>query len=70
MSFDDEVNGDWLEVSEEVPEEVPEESEADDIVQQVLNGEWGVGQERRLRLAKAGYDHLAIQREIVKRSNT
>jgi len=41
----------------------------DDIVLQVLNGEWGVGQDRRIRLAEAGHNPNEIQREIVRRAN-
>jgi len=41
----------------------------DDIVGQVMKGEWGVGQDRRLRLEKAGHNPNDIQREIVNRAN-
>lgn len=47
--------------SEEVPLEV--------VVDQVLRGEWGVGQDRRLRLSMAGHDPHAVQREIIRRAN-
>lgn len=39
------------------------------IVDEVLRGEWGVGQDRRLRLSMAGHDPNAVQREIVRRAN-
>ena len=41
----------------------------DDVVAQVLRGEWGVGQDRRLRLHKAGYDPKVIESEIVRIKN-
>lgn len=54
-------------VFEDVPsEEVP----FDVIVDQVIAGEWGVGQTRRLNLAKAGHDPNEVQREIVRRANS
>ena len=40
-----------------------------EIINEVLRGEWGVGQERRLRLKLAGYDPNAIQKEIVRWAN-
>lgn len=40
-----------------------------DIVDSVLAGEWGKGQERRLRLRAAGHDHRKVQAEIVRRHN-
>lgn len=39
------------------------------IVEEVARGEWGVGQDRRLRLAQAGYDHRLIQKKLVERAN-
>jgi len=64
------------EVAEEAPlEEVVVEPEPEvvvdphEIINEVLRGEWGVGQERRLRLKLAGYDPNAIQKEIVRRAN-
>lgn len=40
-----------------------------DLVDEVLAGKWGNGQDRRRRLAEAGFDHVAVQKEIVKRAN-
>lgn len=71
------------EITEEIPvveeEEVvehnvfdetpPEEVDLDIIVDQVLRGEWGVGQDRRLRLSMAGHDPHEVQRRIVRRAN-
>ena len=45
------------------------ETEKDDIVTQVLKGEWGVGQDRRLRLQQAGHNPNEIQKELVRRAN-
>lgn len=47
----------------------------DDIAQEVLNGLWGNGQDRKGRLTKAGYDYSVIQNKVneivinVKKSN-
>lgn len=38
-----------------------------EIVNEVLAGEWGNGTERKTRLTKAGYDYDVIQREVNKR---
>lgn len=65
------------EVEEETPEgaEVPDDSEAtessfktdksvEELAREVLQGQWGNGHDRHLRLAQAGYDHRAVQREV------
>ena len=55
---------------EELPQPEPvQETGLDDIVGQVLAGEWGVGQDRRLRLARAGHNPNDIQKELVRRAN-
>lgn len=41
----------------------------DKVVEEVFAGKWGKGQERRLRLAQAGFDHREVQRRIVARAN-
>lgn len=54
----------------DIPEETPpEEVPLEQIVDQVIRGEWGVGQDRRLRLSVAGHDPNEVQREIVRRAN-
>lgn len=65
------------EITEEVPavEETPEpepieEQSFETVVDEVMRGEWGVGQDRRLALAKAGHDPNAVQKEIVRRANS
>jgi hypothetical protein len=35
-----------------------------EVSEQVANGDWGEGQERRVRLAKAGYDYNEVQRTV------
>jgi hypothetical protein len=40
-----------------------------ELVNEVLRGEWGTGQDRRRRLSEAGHDHVAVQKEIVRRLN-
>lgn len=70
---------DEVETEETPPEVEPqEESPPEDlvymnfeqIVQEVIDGKWGSGQDRRLRLRQAGYDHVAIQKEIIRRINS
>lgn len=39
------------------------------VVDEVLEGKWGTGQARRLRLSQAGIDHREVQAEIVRRRN-
>lgn len=53
--------------AEKLPQ--PDENEKGDIVDQVLRGEWGTGQDRRLRLQKAGYSPNEVQKELVRRAN-
>lgn len=43
--------------------------EMDELVKQVFDGKWGNGQERRNRLAAAGYDHVEVQKAVVERMN-
>lgn len=45
---------------------IPTNRSFDEIVQEVREGKWGRGQERRLRLSQAGYDHVAVQKELVR----
>jgi hypothetical protein len=57
------------------PEETQEDSDDEvkqtllsvkEVAQEVLDGKWGTGQERRLRLSQAGYDHVAVEDAVVK----
>lgn len=36
----------------------------DELAHEVIDGKWGVGQERKNRLAAAGYDYSAIQKRV------
>lgn len=36
----------------------------EEIAQEVLNGLWGNGEERKDRLTKAGYDYSAVQSKV------
>ncbi|MBU0279366.1 lysozyme, partial [Gemella sp. zg-1178] len=36
----------------------------DDIAQEVINGHWGNGQERKHRLTQAGYDYDKVQQKV------
>lgn len=46
--------------------EAPKKKSFDQVVEEVRRGEWGKGQARRLALSKAGYDHVAVQKEVIK----
>jgi hypothetical protein len=50
--------------------EIDADKSFDQIVDEVIRGDWGVGQPRRLALAKAGYDPNEVQQEIVRRANS
>jgi hypothetical protein len=39
------------------------------VAREVLDNKWGSGQERRMRLDDAGYDHAEVDAEIVKLLN-
>ena len=41
----------------------------EEVVNQVIAGDWGKGQERRTRLEAAGYSHVRVQKELVRRMN-
>ena len=55
---------------------VTEESESnetksdEDVAREVLEGKWGKGQEIRVRLADAGYDHNKIRKAVVRLLNS
>ena len=53
--------------AEKLPQ--PDDNQKGDIVDQVLRGEWGTGQDRRLRLQKAGYSPNEVQKQLVDRAN-
>ena len=36
----------------------------DDIAQEVIDGLWGVGLDRKKRLTNAGYDYKTIQKRV------
>jgi len=40
-----------------------------EIAQEVLNGEWGIGQDQRLRLAEAGYNTTEVRKETTRLRN-
>lgn len=42
----------------------------DQIVVEVLDGKWGNGIDRELRLTKAGYDYNAVQLAVIRKMNT
>lgn len=62
--------GDPQDAEPEITEELPQpQSGFDQVVDEVLAGKWGSGQERRLRLSEAGINHAAVQKEVVRRIN-
>jgi predicted Fe-Mo cluster-binding NifX family protein len=73
---EEEIDDEVIEVDLEIPEseevqvaDQVEQYSFDQTVDQVIAGEWGKGQDRRLRLEKAGIDHVAVQKELVRRIN-
>lgn len=36
------------------------------VAEEVINGEWGEGDDLRARLLQAGYDHREIKREVIR----
>ncbi|MCM1497131.1 MAG: N-acetylmuramoyl-L-alanine amidase [Clostridium sp.] len=42
----------------------PAGKSVDDIAREVIRGDWGNGDERRKRLAAAGYDYSAVQKRV------
>lgn len=40
------------------------EVDLDEIVWQVIQGDWGNGSERQVRLESAGYDYQAVQQRV------
>ena len=41
----------------------------DQIVEEVLKGEWGVGQEQRQRLSAAGFNHNEVRKAVTRLRN-
>jgi len=56
-------------VGTEITSEDGHELSFPDLIDEVIAGKWGVGQDRRRRLAQAGFDHVAVRDEIVRRAN-
>jgi len=50
--------------AEASPEEAAPDKTIDELAIEVLEGKWGVGQERRLALGRAGYDRQAVQARV------
>lgn len=55
---------------EEPQDDPPAQTRFDEVVDEVIRGQWGQGQARRLRLANAGFDHRAVQEAVVERANS
>ena len=66
-----ETGCDWEDVQERVTElldsaqSAPKKS-VDEIAREVIRGDWGNGDERKMRLTEAGYDYYAVQNEVDK----
>ena len=41
----------------------------DQVVEEVLKGEWGVGQEQRQRLSAAGFNHNEVRKAVTRLRN-
>ena len=50
-------------ISGSTPTPAPSKS-IDELAQEVINGEWGNGDERKQRLTEAGYDYDAVQNRV------
>lgn len=48
------------------PTPAPTEKSIEEIAKEVINGDWGNGQERKERLTAAGYDYSAVQKLVNK----
>lgn len=48
------------------PEEIPAEKTIQEMAQEVIEGKWGNGEERKKLLTEAGYDYAAIQTVVNK----
>lgn len=40
-----------------------------EVAQEVLSGEWGTGQNKRIKLSEAGFDHREVEREVIRLVN-
>jgi hypothetical protein len=63
------------ETVEEVSEETADPGEVErksnkEVAQEVIEGKWGVGQDRRRRLDEAGYNVDAVKAEVTRRLNS
>lgn len=47
-----------------VNNEKPARKTVDELAQEVLNGKWGNGEDRKKRLSNAGYDYAAVQKRV------
>ncbi len=41
-----------------------ERKSIDEIAREVVNGKWGNGEERKMRLTEAGYDYNVVQQRV------
>lgn len=48
----------------EAPAETPVKKSVDEVAQEVLDGKWGNGSERRQRLTAAGYNYTEVQAKV------
>ena len=48
------------------PTPAPAQKSIEEVAREVINGDWGNGQERKDRLTAAGYDYSAVQKMVNK----
>ena len=64
------VESDDPETVEAEVEDDEENQSLTEVAEAVGRGEWGVGQERRLKLTEAGYDPKEVEAEVVRLRNS
>ena len=53
-----------LKVNEILGVDATPKKSVDEIAQEVINGAWGNGQDRKNRIEQAGYDYTAVQNKV------
>lgn len=53
-----------MNIAEDLEETEPIKKPVDEIARQVINGEWGNGQDRKNRLEAAGYNYTEVQNRV------
>lgn len=66
---DDETEAEESGDDEDADLETTGENSIEEVAKAVLRGDWGEGQDQRLRLSEAGYDHKEVQAEVTRLRN-